>query len=83
MCYTKTKDKRKKMFLLAQFKLFDKDDNLIYTGGKNIRNFDLWKETDIEDNETFIGLRCALSDDTGEIMGLGIVTVSYSEGQKS
>jgi len=83
MCYVKTKELGKKVFMLAQFKLFDLDDNLVYTGGENRQKYSVWKETDIAENETFIGLRCAIFEDLSEVMGLGVVTVCNSPGKKS
>ena len=75
MCYYKKKEKGKKVFMLAQFKLFDSEGKLIYCGGRNNYDYNLWKETAIPYNETFIGIRCARSDKKSVILGLGVVTV--------
>jgi len=59
MCYMKSKIKSRRVFMLAQFKLFDSKGNVIYTGGQNLIAKVCWKETEVPENETMIGLRCA------------------------
>jgi len=81
MCYFRSKINSKPIFMLAQFKLFDSKDNLIHTGGQNLKNYDLWKETEIPANETMVGIRCAGFKDTRAILGMGVVTISDYRGK--